>query len=190
MGSSPRSPSMSNLTCVYGFSASVGASCLCTLLLDLWGPVCKLRFFIEYLSHSLAGWDFGGLGEGDWHLLGHWGKGVWCHLDLSLPLEWECLLDSYCPTGVSSFSCLATSIPWGPAEGEQACEREQLRECHWPIEWGLADPTLLCRPALACSQHISPMHWSCCLWGSTLGVIAHPPVNLFCHLQDFCIRGP
>ena len=43
---------------------------------------------MEQLSHLLAGWDCGGLGEGDWHWLGHWGEVFWHQLDLSLSLEW------------------------------------------------------------------------------------------------------
>ena len=68
MGSSPRSLSSSNLTCFFGFSASVGASLHHALLLDLWCLVYKFRLFTEQLSHLAAAWDCGRLEEGDWHL--------------------------------------------------------------------------------------------------------------------------
>ena len=66
VGVSPRSPFTSNLTCFFGFfSAGVGMSCHCDLLLDLCTLVCKSRFFIEWLSCSSAGLDHMGLGKGD-----------------------------------------------------------------------------------------------------------------------------
>ena len=71
VGSSPRSSSRSNLTCFFGFSASVRASQHHTLLLDLWSHVYKFRSFIEWLSCLVTGWDHGGLEEGDWLLLGY-----------------------------------------------------------------------------------------------------------------------
>ena len=49
-GLSPRFPSTLNLSCFFVFfSASVGVSCHCTLLLDSWAFVCKL-------SLSQSGW--------------------------------------------------------------------------------------------------------------------------------------
>ena len=48
VGSSPISPSTSNLTYSLGFSsASVGASSHHALLLDMFGLGCRLRFFME-----------------------------------------------------------------------------------------------------------------------------------------------
>ena len=81
-----------------------------------------------------------------------------------------------------SFSHLATSVPWGPAEGEQAYEMEWLWEHLQPLEEGLADPTSLCRLALAIclasSWYSSLTHPSCCLWGSTLGTMTQSPCKL------------
>ena len=67
---------------------------------------------MEQLSCSLAGWDCGGLGKGDWHRLGCSGEGLWHHLNLSLALGREhCHLDPDLPTEVSSLSHLANSTP-------------------------------------------------------------------------------
>ena len=111
-----------------------------------------------------------------------------------LPLEWEHLLNSNCPAGASSFSCLATSIPQGPFEGEQAHWMESLQESLWPFKEGLAFLFSLCRLALAMclasSHHNSLIHSSCCLWGSIGCNCTLYPVNLFSHLQDFYIRDP
>ena len=67
---------------------------------------------MEWLSHSLAGRDHGGLGENDWCQVGHGVEGLWQFLDLLLPLEWvNLLLDLDCPPEVSSLSCSADSAP-------------------------------------------------------------------------------
>ena len=86
MGSSPRSPSTSNLPCYLASQLVLGCS-HSTLLLDFWGLVCKMRSFIEQLSHLLEGWDHGGLGEGDWHLLGLKERGSNAPLTYPYPLE-------------------------------------------------------------------------------------------------------
>ena len=67
---------------------------------------------MEQLSCLSAGWDHGGLGEGNWHWLGHGGEGIWYHLKLFLPLEWVCLLlDLDHPTEIPSLSHLVDSAP-------------------------------------------------------------------------------
>ena len=149
---------------------------------DLWSFGCKLR--VSWSSWATC-WHFGivgGLGDSGWDQLGYWGEGLQCHLNLSLPLEWECLLNPDDPAGVSSFSYLATSIPQGPAEGKQAHEMEWLQECPQPLKEGLADLVLLCRPALAMhlasSWHSFLMHLSCFLQGSILGPTACSPCKL------------
>ena len=193
VGSLPRSPSSSNLTCFFSFTAGVGVSSHCTLLLDLQGLVYKLRFFIEWLSCSVTGQDHGGLGEGDWCLLGHWGMGLSCHLDLSLPLEQECLLTSDFPVGVSSFSHLATSVPYVRWEGTGswggmivqtsfASQRGldhsnftlQASPGHVPVEFPVQLPHA---PVLSL---VGEYTWCNSKFSS---------VNLFCHPQDFFIRG-
>ena len=163
------------------------------LILDSQGLVCKFRSFIEWLSCLSGGQDHRGLGEGNWHLLGHWGEGLQCHLNLSLSLEWEGLLNSDCPTGVPSFSHLATSIPWGPAEGEQACGMEWLEECLWPLKAGLADLVSLCRPALAMHYKSSwcsfLMHLSLCLWGEHWVQSHAPHCRDVLHSQELLHQG-
>ena len=141
----------------------------------------------------------GGLGKGDWHLLGCWVEGLWHCVDLSLPIEWEChLLDPNHPVKGSSIGCLANSIPWGPAKGEWAHEVEQLWEHLLLLKVGLASPGLLCRPALAihlasswCSSWI---HSSCHQWRSTLGATMHSPRRLaWLSLLSLCLwtlKGP
>ena len=134
-----------------------------------------------------------GLWEGDWHQLWHWAEGLWCHLDLFLPLEQECLLHANYPAWVSCFSHLAIPIPRGPAEGEQACEMEWMWESLWPLKEGLANLVSLCRPALALclasSWCSSLMHLSCCLWGNTLGPIACSPCRLVLSPSGSLHRG-
>ena len=65
--------------------------------------------------------------------------------------------------------------------GEPAHEMDWLWECLQPLEEGIANPTSLCRPALAMclasSQCSSLMHPSSCLWGSTLGATASSPLE-------------
>ena len=182
VGSLPNSPSTSNLTCFYLAFSSVGMGChldmpiswICRVLVVGWG----IYRVVELLVGRIGLW--GGLGKGYWCQLGHWGEGLSCHLDLSLPLEWECLLNPDHPAGVSSFSHLAESIPQGQAEGEQTCEAEQLWEHLLPLAVHLASLDLPSRPALAMhlatSLCIPLMHSSCCLWGSMLGTTAYSPL--------------
>ena len=143
VGSSPNSSSTSNLTCFFHCfsSVGVGASCCYSLLWDLWDLSCRWRSLKEQLSCSLAGWDCEGLGEDDWHLLGHQ-----C---LNLSLLWEGpLLNPTHPVKWSSLSHLADSTPQGPAEGEWTHEVELMWECLLHLAVGLASMGLLCRPAL------------------------------------------
>ena len=112
VGSSPNSSSTSNLTCVFGGLSSMGVSSHCTLLLDVWDFSCQWRWSMERLSHSSAGQDHGGLGEGAWCWLGSGGKGLWCCLNLVIPLEWVCLLlEPDHPAEGSSLSHLVDSVP-------------------------------------------------------------------------------
>ena len=61
-----------------------------------------------------------------------------------------------------AFFChLATSVPWVPAEGEQACKIEWLQECLQPLEEGLADPTSLSRPFWPCIWQVLGTASSC-----------------------------
>ena len=175
VGSLPNSSSTLNQTCFFSFpSTYVGVSSHHALLLDSWDLGCRWRLSIEQQSLSSVGWDHGGLREGDWHRLQHWGEGLWHHTDLSLPLEWEHhLLKLNHPVEVSSLSCLADSIPWDLAEGVGAHEMEWPWEHLLPLKEGLAVPVLLCSPALVIhlvnSWHSSLIDSFCCLWGSTLG---------------------
>ena len=65
VGASHRSPSTSNLTCFLVSQLVWGHHVTAPYPWISMGFVCKLRFFIEQLSCSLAGWDLGGLGKGD-----------------------------------------------------------------------------------------------------------------------------
>ena len=128
VGSSPNSSSMSNLTSFFihclgrhssigscgggPSSVGVGASSCHALLLDSCGLGCMWRSLREQLSQSSAGCDQGGLGEGNWCLLGHWGEGLWFHFDLSLHGELEHhLLNADHPAEESSLGSLAKSTP-------------------------------------------------------------------------------
>ena len=112
--------STSNVTCFFlcFSSVGVGASCFCTLLWDSWDLCCRSRSSRGQLNQSLAGWDCGGLGEGDWCLLGHWGEGLWQCLDLSLLWEGH-LLDPTGPVEWSSLSHLTDSAPKAQLRGNQ-----------------------------------------------------------------------
>ena len=123
----PNSSSTSNLTCfficcLYGNSSigscrgghssvGVGVSSHYTLLWDLHGLRCRLRSSREQLHHLLAGHVWGGWERMTGASLGT-GMRVWCHLNLSLPLEWEhCLLDPDYTVEGSSLGCLTDSAP-------------------------------------------------------------------------------
>ena len=154
---------------------------------------------MQWLSCSSAGWDYGGLGEGDWYRLGHGWEGLWCCLDLFLPLEGEHhFLKANHLADVSFISHLANSAPWGLAEGDW------VHEVEWPWEHipllkeGLADLFSLCRPDLA--MHLvsywcsSFRHSSCCLWGSMLGATPCSPCRLVLQpsgsLKQGALTGP
>ena len=98
VGLSPNSLSTSNLTCFLLSLSSMGLPSHCTLLLDSWGLSCKWRCSMEWLSHSSAGRDHGGLGESDWCQLRHGGEGFGSSLTYSFPwngsisLTWIVLL--------------------------------------------------------------------------------------------------
>ena len=114
MGWLPNSLSTSNQTCFFlcFSSVGVGASSHCTLFLEWQALGCRWRSSMEQLSCSSAGQDYWGLGEGDWCWLWHWGEELWCHFDLSLPLEWKHhFLDPDHPARVSSLGHLADSTP-------------------------------------------------------------------------------
>ena len=161
LGSLPKSPPMSNWTCFFFWSLGahssmgscggnslvcLGASLLCALLQDFCGLGCRWRSPREQLIHSFAGHGHGWLGEGDWHILGGWGKGLQCLCEWFWLLEQEhhllaCLLNG------SSLGCLAASAPWGLAEGDWA----HLWE-HPPTLWG--GPSRYGSPLEASSGHM------------------------------------
>ena len=94
---------------------------------------CNLRLSMKWWSWS-SGWDHGGLGEGDWHQLGHEGEGICQCLDPLLPLKQVLLLPNW-----DCLSCCFSSMVWSSSSRPQ--------ECLWPLEGNLAGPLLPCRPA-------------------------------------------
>ena len=183
IGSLPNSSSTSNMICFFSGVSSMGVPSHHALLLDSQSLSCKWRCSMEQLNHLSAGWDCGGLEEGDWHQHRHGGEGFWCCLDLFPPLEWvHLLLNQDHPIKVSYLSHLVNSFPWGLAEGDW------VHEVEWPWEFlqllveALAGPVSLCRPALV--MHLlsswcsSLMHSSCCLQGSILGATTYSPSRL------------
>ena len=152
-----------------------GITSLCPTPGFLW-PWVQVGSPREQLSHSSAGCDQGGLGEGDWCLLGGWGKGLQCLCKWFWLLEQECcLLDFDCSVDGFSLGCLAASATWWLAEGDWA----HPQQCPLLCEVGVADLGLLWRPALAIfwasSRCSSFMHSSCCHCRSTLGTVMYSP---------------
>ena len=120
-----------------------------------------------------------GLGDDDEDCLQHSGKGLWCHLDLLLPLDWEChFCDSDHPLRESSLGHLVASLVHGSAGGEWVLEAEQPQE-HLLLLEGLIELGAPFRPALA--MHLlnsccySLMQPSCWWWESILGAKVHSP---------------
>ena len=124
VGSLFSSLSMLNLICFFGFSSTRVGALLChTLLLDSQVLECNFRSLMWRQSHSPAGLDLRGLGEGNWDCPWHHSEGLWHCLDLLLLLNWEChFCDLDHPIWESSLGCLATSIPHGSAEGETSLQ--------------------------------------------------------------------
>ena len=128
-GLPPNSLSTSNQTCFLGFSSFCGEAWhCCALSFDSWDLACNLGFSMEQWSHSSAGQDHGGVGEGDWHWLGHEGEGLWHHLNPLLPLEWILLLPNW-----DCLSCCSTSRVWSSSSGPQECLLVFWRQFSWPL---------------------------------------------------------
>ena len=130
----PNSSSNLNQTCFPSFSSACGEASYCwVLFLNFWDLDCKQRFSMEWWSHLSAGWDHGGLREGDWCWLGCVGEGLWHGLDPLLPLDWVCFfkLDHLLCHSLSQACCPSTG-PW---------------ECLLIQEGNSAGPLFLCRPA-------------------------------------------
>ena len=111
VGSLPNSSSRLNLTCFLGFSSARMGALLChPLLLNFQVLACSFKSCIWRHSGSLGGPDLGGLGDDE---------GLWYHLDLLPPLNWECHFNnSDHPAGESSLSHLVASLACCSAEGE------------------------------------------------------------------------
>ena len=113
VGSLPNSSSTLNHTCFFGFSSAYvgGIISLCPAPRFM-GSGLQVETFHGAAELLISRIGSLGLGEGDQCQLGHWGEGLWHHLDLSLPLKWEChLLELNLPAEVYSLSHLADSAP-------------------------------------------------------------------------------
>ena len=131
------------------FSTRVGALLCCILLLDSQVLDCNFKSLIWRQSHSPVGLDLGGLGEGNCNCLQHSSEGLWCCLDLLLPLNWECHFhDLDCPVGESSLGHLAASLHHGYAEGSWVWGRVAMGA--FPTSWGPSQ--------MWCTMQASPSH--------------------------------
>ena len=164
VGSPPSSSLILNLTCFLGFSSTgEGALLCCTLLLDSQVFVCNFKSLIWRQSHLPGGLDLGGLGKGDEDCLWHSCEGLWCCLNLLLPLDQEHHFhDPDSPISESSLGHLVASLACGSAEGDQINKAEWPQECLLLLE-GPVKPGAPCRPPLAliCLIHVVATSCSC-----------------------------